>query len=104
MPTGVSDTPSRRRIFVCRPANAAKDELPCARKIFSALARNAYRRPVTDTDLETLLSFYQRRRNDNGNFDAGIESALQFILASPEFLFRFEADPADVAAGAQLSD
>ena len=97
--TGAGDTPSRRRIFVCRPANS-QDELPCARKILSALARNAYRRPVTDTDLETLLSFYQKRRNEGGNFDGGIESALQFVLASPEFLFRFEADPADVAAGA----
>ncbi len=102
--TGAGDTPSRRRIFVCRPANTqgdkGNDELPCARKILSALARNAYRRPVTDTDLETLLSFYQKRRNEGGNFDGGIESALQFVLASPEFLFRFEADPADVAAGA----
>jgi len=96
--TGVSDTPSRRRIFVCRPANAS-EELPCARKVLSKLAREAYRRPANDTDLETLLSFYQRRRNSNGSFDAGIESALQFILASPEFLVRFEADPADVAVG-----
>ncbi len=98
--TGVSETPSRRRIFVCRPADQ-HDELPCAKRILGTLARTAYRRPVTDTDLEPLLSFYQRRRNDNGSFDAGIESALQFILASPEFLFRFEADPADVPAGAR---
>jgi hypothetical protein len=97
-PTGVGDTASRRRIFVCRPANAS-DELPCARKILSALARTAFRRPVADADLETLLSFYQRGRNQNTTFDAGIESALQFILASPEFLFRIEADPAGVAAG-----
>ncbi len=96
--TGVSDTPSRRRIFICRPAEA-REELPCARKILAKLARTAYRRPVNDTDLETLLSFYQRRRNSNGSFEAGIESALQYILASPEFLFRFEADPADVPAG-----
>jgi hypothetical protein len=97
-PSGVSDTPSRRRIFVCRPAGSA-EELPCARKILTALARKAYRRPVTDTDLEPLLSFYQRGRNRDGSFDAGIESALEFILASPEFLFRFEPDPADVAPG-----
>ena len=96
-PTGAGETPSRDRIFVCRPAEA-QDELACARKILSTLARRAYRRPVTDTDLETLLSFYQRRRNENGNFDAGIESALQFILASPEFLFRIEEDPAGVPA------
>ncbi|HEV8414381.1 MAG TPA: DUF1592 domain-containing protein [Bryobacteraceae bacterium] len=96
--TGVSETASRRRIFVCRPANGA-EELPCARKILSSLARSAFRRPVSDADLETLLSFYQRRRNQSANFDAGIESALQFILASPEFLFRIEADPPGVAAG-----
>jgi hypothetical protein len=76
----------------------SKDELPCARKILSTLARRAYRRPLKDSDLEQPLSFYQRRRNSNGSFDAGIESALQFILASPEFLFRFEPDPANAIA------
>jgi len=103
--TGVGDTPSRKRIFVCRPANGA-DEVPCAKKILATLAKKAYRRPATDSDLETLLSFYQRRRNSNGSFDAGIESALQFVLASPEFLFRFEADPADLPNDARyrLSD
>ena len=73
--------------------------MPCARKILSALTRRAYRRPLKDSDLEEPLSFYQRRRNDKGSFDAGIESALQFILASPEFLFRFEPDPANAVAG-----
>ena len=97
--TGAGDTASRRKIFICQPA-AAKDELPCARKILSTLARRAYRRPLKDSDLEEPLSFYQRRRNNNGSFDAGIESALQLILASPEFLFRFEPDPANVAADA----
>ena len=97
--TGVSETASRRRIFICHPASA-QDELPCAKKILTGLARTAYRRPVNDTDLETLLSFYQRRRNDNGNFEAGIESALQFLLSSPEFLFRIEEDPATLADGA----
>jgi hypothetical protein len=99
-PTGVGETAPRRRIFVCRPANA-NDELPCARKILSALARSAFRRPVADTDLETLLSFYQRGRNQNSSFDAGIESALQFVLASPEFLFRVETDPAGLAPDAK---
>jgi mono/diheme cytochrome c family protein len=94
---GPGDTAARRRIFVCRPANAA-EELPCARKILSTLASHAYRRPAADSDLETLLSFYQKRRNANGSFEAGIESALEYILASPEFLFRFESDPAEVAA------
>jgi len=95
--TGPGDTPSRRRIFVCHPATA-KDELPCARKILSTLARRAYRRPVTDADMETLLTFYQSGRN-HGNFDAGIENALRLILASPKFLFRAEPDPPRMAAG-----
>ena len=103
--TGSGDTPSREKIFLCKPANA-QDELPCARKIVSALLRRAYRRPVGDNDLETPLSFYQRQRNAKGRFDAGIEAALQYILTSPEFLFRFEADPRDLPAGAvyKLSD
>jgi mono/diheme cytochrome c family protein len=96
--TGPGDTPSRRKIFTCRPASA-QDEVPCARKILSALARRAYRRPVKDSDLETLLSFFQRGRNKGGSFDAGIESALELILASPEFLVRFEEDPENVAPG-----
>jgi len=95
--TGVGDTPSRRRIFVCTPASA-KDEVPCAKNILSTLARRAYRRPITDGDIETLLSFYQAGRNQ-GSFDGGIENALRLILASPKFLFRSEADPARVAAG-----
>jgi Protein of unknown function (DUF1592)/Protein of unknown function (DUF1588)/Protein of unknown function (DUF1587)/Protein of unknown function (DUF1595)/Protein of unknown function (DUF1585) len=90
-PTGVSETPSRRRIFTCRPGG--NDELPCARQIISTLAREAYRRPVTDNDIEGLLNFYQRGRN-NADFDAGIRTAIQAILASPEFVFRFERTPA----------
>lgn len=93
---GPGDTASRRKIFVCRPASA-KDELACAKTILTTLAKRAYRRPVDDRDLESPLSFYQRRRNSGGSFDAGIEAALQFVLASPEFLFRFEPDPANVA-------
>ncbi|MGP0074956.1 MAG: DUF1592 domain-containing protein [Bryobacteraceae bacterium] len=100
--TGPGDTPSRRRIFVCTPANAA-DEVPCAKKILGTLARRAYRRPVTDADMETLLSFYQAGRNqaatNQGNFQSGIENALRLILASPKFLFRSEPDPAHVAPG-----
>jgi mono/diheme cytochrome c family protein len=95
---GAEQTPSRARIFACHPASAG-EELPCARKILSALARRAYRRPATEEDLEQLLSFYQRKRNQ-GTFDRGIESALQLILASPEFLFRFEGDPANLPADA----
>jgi len=100
--TGPGDTPSRRRVFTCRPANGS-DEVPCAKKIITTLARRAYRRPVTDNDLETLIGFYQLGRNSAGNtgdlikFDLGIEAAIQRILASPEFIFRFEPDPANVA-------
>jgi hypothetical protein len=97
--TGSGDTAARRRIFLCRPQNR-QDELPCARRILTALAGRAYRRPATDADLETLLSFYQRRRNSNGDFEMGIEAALEYILASPEFLYRFEPDPPDLAPGA----
>ncbi len=95
-----TDTPSRRAIFVCRPGKTPGDELPCARKIVAALARKAYRRPVNENDLESLLGFYQRGKNEGGSFDAGIEAAIQLILASPEFLFRFEPDPPNLAGGA----
>jgi cytochrome c551/c552 len=94
-PAGSGETPSRQRIFVCRPAGT-RDELPCARKIISTLARRAYRRPVTENDLETLLSFYQTGRNE-GTFENGIEMALRRILASPQFVYRFERDPANIA-------
>jgi len=90
------DTPSRRKIFVCKP-RSSKEELACANQILSTLVRRAYRRPLKDGDLESPLSFYQRRRNNGGNFEAGVESALQFILSSPEFLFRFEPDPPNLA-------
>jgi hypothetical protein len=95
--TGEGDTPSRRRIFVCRPA-AGADEIPCARKIVSALARQAFRRPVTPADLENLLSLYQTGRN-KGDFESGIRMAVQGIVADPEFVFRFERTPANVAPG-----
>jgi len=95
--TPSTDTPSRRKIFVCQPANAA-DELPCARKILSTLARQAYRRPITESDTETLLSLYQAGRNA-GNFDDGIERALQLIIAHPEFVFRTEDAPANAKPG-----
>ena len=98
------DSPSRRRIFVCQPA-APADEAGCATKILSALARRAYRRPPTDDDLQTLLGFYRAARAEGG-FDTGIRAALERLLTSPDFLFRIEADPANVAPGApyRLSD
>ena len=104
-PTGVGDTPSRRRVFVCRPS-APADEAPCARQIISTLARRAFRRAPADADVESLLGFYQQERNATGNFEAGIEMALRRILADPEFIFRFEPTPAGVSPRApyRLSD
>ena len=101
---GVGDTPSRRKVFVCRPANAT-DEIPCAKKILSSVARQAYRRPVTDKDTEVLLSFYQNGRN-KGDFEAGIQMGLQRILADPEFVIRFERVPDKVTPGSpyRISD
>jgi hypothetical protein len=89
---GSGDTPSRRMIFTCHPTTAG-EEMPCARKIISTLAAHAYREPVKDSDLETLLGFYQEGRN-KGNFENGVEMALRRMLASPQFVFRFERDPA----------
>jgi hypothetical protein len=92
--TGVQDTPSRRRIFVCRPSNPA-DETACAKRIVSSLARRAYRRPVTDTDIKALLTFYSEGRAA-ARFEAGIERAVRAILVSPAFLFRVVSDPPGV--------
>jgi mono/diheme cytochrome c family protein len=93
--TGAGDSPSRRRIFSCRPAaNAsAADESACARTVLSATARRAYRRPPTAAEIERLLTFYRDGRRTGGTFDAGIENALAFVLVSPQFLYRFERDP-----------
>ncbi len=95
--TGIEDTPTRRRIFVCRPGNAA-EEAPCARQILSALARRAYRRPVTGRDLAPLVAFYEEGRRAGG-FEAGIERALRALLVSPDFLFRVVSDPAGAEPG-----
>ena len=93
--TGSSTTAARRRIFVCEPARLA-DEAPCARRILSTLAHRAYRRPVTDHHMQVLESFYAKGRED-GDFDKGIAVALEYLLASPDFLFRVERNPANVA-------
>jgi hypothetical protein len=95
---GVGDTPSRAKIFVCRPASPA-DEAACARQIVTAFARRAYRRPVGLQDLTAPMRFYERARAAGG-FEEGIELALRALLASPEFVFRIEREPAAVAAGA----
>ncbi len=95
--TGIADTPTRRRIFVCQPGNAA-EEAPCARQILSALARRAYRRPVTGRDLAPLVAFYEEGRR-TGGFEAGIERALRALLVSPDFLFRVVSDPPGAEPG-----
>jgi hypothetical protein len=74
----------------------ASDDIPCARQIISNLTRRAFRRPPSDADIESLLSFYQQERNRTGRFEAGIEMALRRMLADPEFVFRFEHSPATV--------
>jgi cytochrome c5 len=104
-PTGPGDTPSRRRIFVCRP-NAATDEEPCATRILGALGRRAYRGDFTGEDQRVLLDFFRRGRADGKTFESGIDLALRRLLASPKFVFRVERDPAGVAPGAvyTLSD
>ena len=104
-PSGPGESASRRKILTCTPISASDgaksrrssreieaSEVGCARQILSALARQAYRRPVDRASLDVLMDFYRRGRKDGG-FERGIESALQFILASPEFLFRVEPDP-----------
>jgi hypothetical protein len=93
--TGRGDTPNRAKIFVCRPATA-KDEEPCARTILSTLTRQAFRRPVSDSDIEPLLTFYRRGRAER-DFDRGIEKALWAMLMSADFLFRTEQDPRGAA-------
>ena len=93
--TGAGDTPSRRRIFVCRPTKASEEE-SCGKEIISTLARRAYRRPVTDADLQMPFAFYKDARTEAG-FEAGIEMALRALLTSTEFLFRVERDPENIA-------
>ena len=90
-PTGHGDTPSRRKIFGCRPARPAQ-EPACARTILKALAHRAFRRPVTNADLQPLYGFYEKARA-TGDFENGIQAAIEAMLVSPEFLFRIEQDP-----------
>jgi hypothetical protein len=95
--TGVSTTASRRRIFTCRPTSTAV-ERPCARQIVSHLTMAAYRRPVTSTEVDGILKFYDRGAARNG-FEEGVRSALEAVLASPHFIFRFERQPETVKPG-----
>lgn len=96
-PTGVINTSSRQKIMICEPASSA-EEVACARRILTNLAAQAFRRPVSNTDLEAPLQFYAEGR-ENGNFDAGIKNGMLAILTSPKFLYRSELVPEDVQAG-----
>ena len=103
-PTGPGDTPSRRRIFVCRPAAAAEEEA-CARNILTTLARRAYRGTVSAQDVDTVMTFYKQGRAA-GDFETGIQVALARVLVAPRFIYRVEEQPANVATGAvyRISD
>jgi mono/diheme cytochrome c family protein len=95
---GVGDTPSRRRLFVCRPAGPDKaQEDECAVEILATLMRRAYRRPVAKAEVDGPMAFYREGRAEGG-FDGGIAMALSAVLANPEFLFRVESDPTGVPA------
>ena len=88
--TGPGDTASRRKILICHPASVA-EETGCATQILSKLSRHAYRRPVSNNEVAPLLAFYRNARQ-KGNFEYGIQKAVEAILISPEFLFRVETD------------
>jgi len=96
-PTGPGDTPSRRQIFVCRPSKDDGDKDACAKKILAKLARLAYRRPATKEEMQQLLQLYALGLKQGGP-ENGVETALTYILASPQFVFRMEQDPANVPA------
>ncbi len=97
---GRGETPSRAKIFVCRPSQE-NEEAACARQILAGLARRAFRRSVTEADLNPLLAFYERARR-GGDFDYGIQNAIEAMLVSPDFLFRVERDPIRAAGGAAV--
>ena len=94
---GVSDTPVRNRIFTCTPASPSEAR-PCAEEIISTLGEQAFRRPLSENDLAGLMSFYDDGAED-GDFELGVRTALEAMLASPRFVFRFEQPPGDVDAG-----
>jgi mono/diheme cytochrome c family protein len=102
---GVSASASRDKVFICKPASAA-DETACAQRIFTNLARRAYRRPVNAEDVAAPMQFYTQARDAKGDFDAGVRAGVARILASTSFLYRIEQDPAGVQAGSahQVSD
>ncbi|MGH7710988.1 MAG: DUF1587 domain-containing protein, partial [Gemmatimonadaceae bacterium] len=95
--TGVSETPSRKKIFACRPTSP-NEARPCAEQIVRSLGASAYRGPLTATDVKALMAFYDQGSKEGG-FEIGIRTALEAILASPHFIFRFEELPANAKAG-----
>jgi hypothetical protein len=95
--TGADESVSRRKVFLCRPSDRLSEDA-CARQILSTLARRAYRRPVTERDLERLLTFYKVGKAEGG-FDTGIRRGVERILAAPSFLFRVQHEPAKAAPG-----
>ena len=95
--TGVSDNPTRQRIFVCRPTSAA-EELPCARRVVETLTSRAYRRPATAAEIDGLMAFYENGAELDG-FETGIRTVLEAVLASPRFVFRTEREPDGVRPG-----
>ena len=106
--SGVGNTPSRQKIFTCHPTAETEQDI-CAQKILSGLARRAYRRPVTDKEMQSLAKLYQAGKADGGaanGFESGVRMAIQGMLVSPEFLFRIERDPAGAAPDSpyKLSD
>jgi hypothetical protein len=103
--TGIGETPSRRRLFSCRPEKPAAEDV-CARQIISSAARRGYRGPVADKDVERLVDFYRARKRETGSFESGVQAAIERLLVDPRFLFRIERDPPGVSPGAayRISD
>ena len=97
MTTGVSNTPVRQGIFTCRPTSRSEAR-PCAEQIISRLGEQAFRRPISDDDRSGLMSFYDEAAT-NGDFELGVRTALEAMIASPRFVFRFEESPEDVVPG-----
>jgi mono/diheme cytochrome c family protein len=95
--TGISPTPSRQHVFICYP-KAAAEETPCARQIISTLAGRAFRRPVTDHDMQGLMRFYEAGRKQS-DFDAGVRQAVTAVLANPNFLYRTDAPVDELPPG-----
>jgi hypothetical protein len=103
-PTGISETASRQRVFVCRPTVAA-EERPCAQKIIARIGAEAYRRPLAAREVSDVLKFYDAG-SAKGGFEAGVTTALEAVLSNPNFIFRLERQPANVKPGAiyRISD